>query len=210
MGCGDLGILFENFLDLFLVVDTQIGCDHLRVVAHRFRIAIGDLLAVIENDHVVGDLHHHAHVMLDQEDRGAVFATDELQEIVELGRFTRVEACCRLVEAKKVRIGAHRACDLEAALRAIGKVAGRIVCTVDQIDPLHPVDGFLHRSFTGLLVARKSQKAAEGEVGCHHKPVVLGDEQVFQNRHAGEQPDVLEGTRHLRLVGNGEVRHPLE
>ena len=30
--------------------------------------------AVVEHDDVVGDLHHHAHVVLDQEDRDAVLA----------------------------------------------------------------------------------------------------------------------------------------
>ena len=45
--------------------------------------------------------------------------------------FARIEAGGRLVEAEQHRVGAHRARDLEAALRAVGQVAGRIVGAVD-------------------------------------------------------------------------------
>ena len=40
--------------------------------------------------------------------------------------------------------------------------------------------------------------------------VVLCDHQVFQHRHAGEQPDVLEGARHLGPLRDAEIVHALE
>ena len=38
---------------------------------HLGRRAVGDLLAVVEHHDAVGQVHHHAHVVLDQRDRGA-------------------------------------------------------------------------------------------------------------------------------------------
>ena len=42
--------------------------------------AVGDLGAVVEHHDVVGDLHHHRHVVLDQQDRGAVLVADRAQQ----------------------------------------------------------------------------------------------------------------------------------
>ena len=44
---------------------AQIGADHFFVVAHFIRCAVADLLAVIEDDDAVGDIHDDAHVVLD-------------------------------------------------------------------------------------------------------------------------------------------------
>src|SRR5712691_11130614 len=51
---------------------AQIGADHVLVALDLFRDRVGDLAAVIEHDHAVGQIHHHAHIVLDQRDRGAV------------------------------------------------------------------------------------------------------------------------------------------
>ena len=61
------------------------------------------LHAVVEHDDVVGNLHHHRHVVLDQQDRGAVLVADGAQQRVELGALARVEAGRRLVEAEQHR-----------------------------------------------------------------------------------------------------------
>ena len=45
--------------------------------------------AIFEHDHVVGDLHHDRHVVLDQQDRGSVLGLDGLEEGSEVRR-TRV------------------------------------------------------------------------------------------------------------------------
>ena len=94
--------------------------------------AVGDLDAVVEHDDVVGDLHHHRHVVLDQQDRGGVVVADRQQQLVELGALARIEAGGRLVEAEQHRIGAHGARDLEPPLRAVGQVAGRIVGALES------------------------------------------------------------------------------
>src|SRR5882757_1244500 len=59
-----------------VVLHTEIGRDHLGIVADIPWRAFGDLDAVIHHHDVVGNFHHHRHVMFDQEDRGALFGAD--------------------------------------------------------------------------------------------------------------------------------------
>ena len=44
--------------------------------AHLLGRAVGDLDAVVEHDDVVGNLHHHRHVVFDEQDRGVVLVAD--------------------------------------------------------------------------------------------------------------------------------------
>ena len=63
-----------------LVLDAEIGGDHLGVVADEFGRTVGDLLAVVEDDDVVGYLHDDAHVVLDQKNRDVVLVADEAEK----------------------------------------------------------------------------------------------------------------------------------
>ena len=195
--------------DLF-VGDAEIGGDHLGVVAHRVGRAVGDLDAVVEHDDVVGNLHHHRHVVLDQQDRDVVFVADGEQELVELGALARIEAGGRLVEAEQHRIGAHGAGDLEPALRAVGQLAGRIVGALDQADAVEPVARLVDRGALGRRVGREAEHAEQREAGGEHQRVVLGDQQILQHGHAGKQADVLEGAGDARLLRHQIVGHALE
>ena len=56
--------------------DTQVGIDHLWIGAHFVGRAVGDFLPVVEHHHAIGDVHDHAHVVLDQHDRGAHLVVD--------------------------------------------------------------------------------------------------------------------------------------
>ena len=46
--------------------------------------------------------------------------------------------------------------------------------------------------------------------GGEHQRVVLRHHQVLQRRHAGKQPDVLEGARDPGELGNPEIVQPFE
>ena len=173
--------------------------------------AVGDLLAVVEHDDVVGDLHHHAHVVLDEEDRDLVLAADEAEELVEFGRLARVEAGGRLVEAEEQRIGAHGAGDLQPSLGAIGQVGRRIVGAVDQVDLLEPVDAPSRSPSCGRRDSRRGRSRPPiVEARGRHQLVVLRDHQVLEHGHAAEQADVLEGARDPRMLGDLVVGHALE
>src|SRR5215831_16977403 len=51
-----------------LVRHPEIGVDHILVALHLGRRAIGNLAAVVEHHHPVRQVHHHAHVVLDEGD----------------------------------------------------------------------------------------------------------------------------------------------
>jgi hypothetical protein len=109
------------------------------------RRAFGDLAAVVEDADVVRDIHHHAHVVFDQQDGDAFVARQVLQEFVEFGRFARVEAGRRFVEAEQQRVDAECAGNLDAPLHAVGQVAGGGVGLVDQVQAFEPADGLVDR-----------------------------------------------------------------
>ena len=193
--CSSSFSIASHFL---FVGDAEIGGDDLRIVAHLRRRAVGDLDAVVEHDDMVGNLHHDRHVVLDQQDRGVVVVADRAQERVEIGRFARIEAGGRLVEAEQHRIGAHGAGDLEPALGAVGQLAGRIVGAVDQADLVEPVFRALDRLGLAGAVARRADQAEHRHAARAHQRIVVRDQQVFEHRHALEQADVLERARDLR------------
>src|SRR5262249_702222 len=51
---------------------AEIGVDHGLIGLDLGRRAVGDLDAVIEHENAIGQVHHHAQVVLDQSDGGAV------------------------------------------------------------------------------------------------------------------------------------------
>src|SRR5664279_1303779 len=55
---------------------AQVGADDFRVVAHLIRQPIADLLAIVEDDDPVADVHDDAHVVLDQHDGSAELVVD--------------------------------------------------------------------------------------------------------------------------------------
>src|SRR5215472_18022751 len=59
-----------------LVRDAEVGVDHAVVAAHLLGRAVCDLAAVIEHHHAVRQIHHHAHVVLDQHHRRADLIID--------------------------------------------------------------------------------------------------------------------------------------
>ncbi len=159
---------------------------------------------------MVGDLHHHAHVVLDQEQRRGPIRLDAEQERVQIRRFARIEARGGLVEAQQHRVRAHRAGDLQPTLVAVGQAARGLVGAIDQIDALEPGFGLLDGGLLRTAVARRADEAEEGEAGRPHQVVMLRHHQVFEHRHAAEQADVLEGARHARDGRNVVIGHPLQ
>src|SRR5690242_20796306 len=59
-----------------LMRHAQISVDHALVGAYGVGHAVGDLAAVVEDDDAVGDIHHHAHIVLDERDRRAELVVD--------------------------------------------------------------------------------------------------------------------------------------
>ena len=159
---------------------------------------------------MVGNLHHHRHVMLDEQDRGVGVVADAEEQGVEFGRLARVEAGGGFVEAQQDGIGAHGAGDFETALGAVRQFPGGIVGPVIEADPLQPVRRLFRRLLLGPGIGRQPQNAEHRHAGCAHQNVVLRHQQVFQRGHAGKQADVLEGAGDVRRRGHAEIGHAVE
>jgi hypothetical protein len=114
------------------------------------------------------------------------------QQRVQFGAFTRVETGCRFVETQKFGISAHGACNLEPALGAIGKVASGIVRPFNQANAFEPEGCLVDRRLLCVPIALEADDATDRETGRRHQLVMLGNQQVLETGHAGEQADVLE------------------
>ena len=68
----------------------------------------------------------------------------------------------------------------------------------------------IDRVLLGAAPGRRADQAEKRQAGGAHQRVVLRHHQVFQRRHAGKQPDVLEGARDLGLLGDPEIVQPFE
>ena len=128
----------------------------------------------------------------------------------QLGAFVRIEPGGGLVEAEQHRLRAHGASDFEAALRAIGQFACRIVGARGETGLVEPVARPLDRGVFRAHVAAEADRAEHGESGGEHQRIVLGDQQILQHGHALKQADVLERAHHPRLCAYQIVRHALE
>ena len=162
------------------------------------------LLAVVEHHDAVGDVHHHAHVVLDQHDGGAELVVDVEDEAAHVLLLLDVHAGHRLVEQQQLGLRGERAAELDALLQAVGQLADRRLA--DVLD-LEEVDDLLDR-----LAMRGSPRAARGpsRSACARRPrrilQVAAGHDVVERRHALEQRDVLEGAGDA-LAGGDVRRH---
>ena len=99
---------------------AQVGLLHARIGAHRLGRVEGDHLAVDQHGDLVGQAEHHAHVVLDRQQRLA--HGDLADQLDEAGGLAVAHAGGRLVEQDHVGAAGDRDADLERALLGIGQV----------------------------------------------------------------------------------------
>src|SRR2546430_5801998 len=80
-----------------VMAQPQVGAEPGLVLAHLVGPAVGDLLAVVEHDYAVGDVHDHAHVVLDQRDRRAEFIVRVEDEAAHVLLLLDGHSCHRLL-----------------------------------------------------------------------------------------------------------------
>ena len=73
----------------------------------------------------------------------------------------------------------------------------------------HSRDFSTARVSAGAIVA-DAEDAEKSKARGEHQRVVLRDEEVLENRHAGEQADVLEGAGNPGAPGDVVAGHALE
>src|ERR1700757_854851 len=158
--------------NLFL---AEIGGDDGPVRADGGGWALGNFLAVVKNNDMVGNAHDDTHVVLDEEKARAALAQAE-QQFGKLIAFAGVEAGGGLVETEQHRVSAHGASDFEAALRAVGQSASRGVGAVGQSDGVEPGKGAVDGVAFGAAPGREAEEAGKAGAATAQEGVVLGDE----------------------------------
>src|SRR5215216_4443016 len=60
---------------------AEVGVDHAPVCAHLLRRPVGDHPSLRHHDHAVGVVHHHLHVVLDEQERDALLRAQALHVV---------------------------------------------------------------------------------------------------------------------------------
>src|SRR5467141_1116917 len=173
---------------------TQVGLDDRGIALHFRGTPFSDLLAVIQHQHPVADIHHQAHVVLDEQHGDAPIA-NRLDQLAKREALRGVHARGRLVEREQLRLGGERARDLETPLVAVGQAPRGVVRAAadpDIVEQLGRARFDLSFFLYGLSV---SQHGAEHPSAAAQVPA---DHHVLERRQVGEKADVLEGTRDAR------------
>ena len=103
---------------------------------HFGRGAVGDLAAVIEHGDPLGNVHHHRHVVLDQDDRRAPLPVHLEDEAGHVLFFFLVHAAHRLVEQQQLGVERQRAAEFDPLSQAVGEAAGRLLAQILEFEKL--------------------------------------------------------------------------
>src|SRR5882724_8121416 len=114
------------------MLGSQVGLDHFGMRGHRAIVALGDDLAAREHGYAIGEVRHHAQVVLHHEHRAVDGnALDKRRDALDV----RVRhAGGRFVEEHHLRIERERGRDLERALAPVGQLHGDRVLEFRQAD----------------------------------------------------------------------------
>ena len=159
------------------------------VLLDFLRRPLGDLLAVVEHRDAIGDVHDHAHVVLDHQHRELLFVSELVDEGREVRRLLRVHPGSRLVEQQQLRLRRERASNLESALVAVGEIAGDLVVLVAQAAELQQLAAAIART---LFLATDARCADDRYQDPAFEPRVHTHHDVLERGHVLEQADVLE------------------
>src|SRR5450830_1506246 len=184
------------------MTSSKIRADHFLVVAYLIGCAVANLFAVIEHHHTIRNIHHHAHVVLDQHHRGAKLAIDIEYEAAHVLFFFHIHAGHRLVEQQYLRLHRQRPAQIDPLLQTVRQLADRRLAM--RLD-FKKINDVLNK-FAVLLFFTLCRPNAQRL----HKQVALDTQiapghDVVNHAHALEQRQTLEGTadthhRHLVTV----------
>ena len=117
-------------------------------------------------------------------------------QLFEFIRLPRIHPGRRFVQEEQEGLGGHRPGDLQAALGAVGQVFRQLVHLVGQAD----LDEDLVAPLHDLLLFPPGPPVPEDRPqDAGPRPAVAADHHVLQDRHVGEQADVLKGPGHSQL-----------
>ena len=150
--------------------------------------AVGDLAAVIEHRYSLGNVHHHRHVVLDQDDRGAPFPIHLEDKAGHVLFFFLVHAAHRLIEQQQLRVERQGAAKFDALSQAVGEAAGRLLAQIFEFEKL---DQLLDPGAVRRLLALRQPPIDKGRQDPGAHPHMAAEHDVVEHGHAGKQRDVL-------------------
>src|SRR5262249_15953974 len=168
---------------------AEIRLDDPRARLNLSRRALGDLLAVVQNGHPIGDLHDHAHVVLDQDDGEVEIGDEAAQQPHERACLALGHAGGRLVQQQELGLGGQRARQLEPPAVTIRKVARDDIRVGLKANAVEQAEGARRQLRLGpaeARVVREDVPQTERDARVHP------DQNVLEGGHVGEEPDVLE------------------
>src|SRR5712671_2191150 len=190
---------------------AQIGVDDRLVGLDLLRRSLRDLDTMIKDNHTVGEVHDHAHIMFNQGD-GHVLVPVYVEDIARhVLFFLDVHAGHRLVEQQEIGFHCKRARKLDALLQAIRQLADDRLA--DRLDSQQVYDFFDTMAMRNLFSLRRPETEKLQEKSAAHVQCASRHD-VVEHRHATKQCNVLERARDTargRLKGpHLAARHPLE
>src|SRR5512141_27679 len=181
-----------------VVVLSDVRLDDARVVGDLRRFPFRDLHAEIEDAHPVADVHHHAEVVLDQQDRDAPLLVDVDDEAGHVFLLLEVHPGHRFVEEEELRLERQRPAELDPLAKAVGQRPHRLL---PDVFDLEEVDDVLDRlPVLDLLCPGRAEEDAARQNPAFHE-LVAAQHQVVKYGHMMEECDVLEG------AGDAQVGH---
>ena len=163
----------------------------MRIVLHLERGAFGDLAAEFHRHHVIGDLHHHRHVVLDEQDREIELPTDVGHGVAQLVDFGVRESGRRLVHEKKARSSGEGPGDLESLERAERQTHGRTESDRSKTELVEEIA----RPITGVAILARRPETQDRPNEPDPSLTVRPDHHVLENGHGRKERQVLEGAR---------------
>src|SRR5229473_1801077 len=168
--------------------DPEIGVDDGGVGAHGIGHALGNLAAVVQDHHAIGDIHHHAHVVLDQRDGGPELVVHVEHEAAHVFLLLDVHPGHGLVEKEELGLGGEGAGQLHPLLEPVGQPARRRLANgLDLQEVDDALDGGPVREL--LTTGRTPVNGVQQEVSPHLEEPPRHD--IVQHRHALEDGDDL-------------------
>ena len=168
---------------------AEIGLDDDLVVANLLGRSLRDLPSLIEDDDVVGDVHDHPHVVLDEDDDGIRHLHHVEHVAADRLLLLEVHAPHRLVEEEDLGIGGEGAAELHPFLETEREAPGRSGADLGDVEE---VDDLLRPPpMLDFLAAGRAPEDAALEHPALHEHAAA-EEDVVEHRHPCEEGDVLE------------------
>ncbi|ACM30700.1 hypothetical protein Arad_9712 [Rhizobium rhizogenes K84] len=142
---------------------------------------------------MVGELHDHADIVLDEDHRRFILIAGSPDEVRHVALLRRRHARHRLVQKQDLRFGHQGACKLDALLQTIGQRARQPVANMVEMEELKDAHCALARIRRFPTGARKTQNLF-GKSRAH--PMRQTSDNIVDNAQSLEQGQILKGSAH--------------